>query len=154
MAAEIHNAVRAGDAAAVARLLKKSPKLVNLPDEDQGTTPLYHAVDVGNPEMVRVLLKAGAKVNVKTAEGITPVLRAAAIVGPEGMVGLPKAVFAFLNSTPGPATAASREAMKAYQKSMVPGPEEVAARLAILRLLLERGASVLDTMASHLTYIP
>jgi ankyrin repeat protein len=146
MAAEIHDAVRAGDAAVVARLLKKDAKLVNLADEKLGATPLYHAVDVGNLELVRVLLKAGAKVNVTTTDGMTPVLRAAAIVKLEGMTGLPKAVFAFLRSTPGPAMARSREALINYQKSMIPGPEEEVSRLAILRVLVEHGGSLLDTL--------
>jgi ankyrin repeat protein len=82
MAAEIHDAVRGGDTATVARLLKKDAKLVNLADEKLGATPLYHAVDVGNLEIVRVLLNAGAKVNAKADDGMTPMLRAAAIVSP------------------------------------------------------------------------
>jgi ankyrin len=82
MAAEIHDAVRAGDAAAVARLLKKNPKLVNLTDDAMAATPLYHAVDTSNLELVKVLLDAGAKVNVKTTDGMTPMLRAAAIINP------------------------------------------------------------------------
>jgi ankyrin repeat protein len=66
MAAEIHDAVRDGDAAAVSRLLKKDPKLVNLPDEDHAATPLHLAVDAGNLDLVRILLKAGASVTLKT----------------------------------------------------------------------------------------
>jgi ankyrin repeat protein len=147
MAADIHDAVRGGDAALVSRLLKKNQKLVNLADEKLGATPLYHAVDAGNPELVRVLLNAGAKVNVKTNEGMTPMLRAAAIVNPESMAGLSKVLFPFLRSGPGTARNTSREALKTYQNSCVPGAEEEASRLAILRLLVEGGGSMLETMA-------
>ncbi|MCX6877439.1 MAG: ankyrin repeat domain-containing protein [Verrucomicrobia bacterium] len=144
MAAEIHDAVRTGDAATVARLLKKDAKLVNLPDDEHAATPLYHAVDTGNPELVGILLKAGAKVNVKTDGCMTPKQRAAAITRPECVAGLLKMLDRFVSSAPGPAKAASREALQAYQKSLVPGPEEEAARLAVLRLLVERDRSLLD----------
>jgi len=147
MAAEIHDAVRGGDAAAVARLLKKNPKLVNLADDESGATPLYHAVDVGNLEIVEILLKAGAKVDVKMGHGTSPVLRAAVIATPEGMYGLSKVLFPFLRSGPGAARNTSREALKTYQKSCVPGAEEESSRLAILRLLVEGGGSMLETMA-------
>ena len=63
MAAEIHDAVRSGDVATVTRLLKQDAKRMNLADENLGATPLYHAVDVGNPELVKLLLNAGAKVS-------------------------------------------------------------------------------------------
>lgn len=46
-AAEIHDAVRKGDTATVDRLLKKDHDLVNLSDDDTGTTPLLVAVDEG-----------------------------------------------------------------------------------------------------------
>ena len=146
MAAEIHDAVRGGDAAAVARLLKKDAKLVNLADEESGATPLYHAVDVGNLELVKALLKAGAKVNVKTDDGMTPVLRAAAITNPESMAGLVKVLFSFLNSGPGRARIDSRLALTTFQQSAVIRPEEAESRLAILRLLVERGGSVSETL--------
>jgi len=151
MAAEIHDAVRGGDVAAVTRLLKKNPKLVNLPDDDQCTTPLYHAVDTANLEMVKILLKAGAKVNAKSDGGMTPMLRAAAIVNPEVIAGfLSKGLPPFSPYGPGGERKASREALKTLQKSLaiglVLGPEDEASRLAILRLLVERGGGLLDTM--------
>jgi ankyrin repeat protein len=151
MAAEIHDAVRVGDTTAVVRLLKKNPKLVNLADEDQGATPLYHAVDTANLELVKILLKAGAKVNAKAADGMTPMLRAAVIVNPEVIAGfLSKGLPPFSPYGPGAARTASREALKTLQKSLalglVPGPGEEASRLAILRLLVERGGSLSECM--------
>ena len=140
MAAEIHDAVRDGDAAAVTRLLKKNAKLVNLPDEDHAATPLHLAVDAGNLDLVRILLNAGASVTLKTDDGTTPVRRAAAITNHEGIAGL----LSNLRSAMGPTTAKSREALQAYQKARVPSPEEEAARLAILRLLVQRDRSTLD----------
>ena len=146
MAAEIHDAVRQGDAAVVARLLKKNPKLVNLADEKLGATPLYHAVDTGNPAMVEILLKAGAKVNVKTTDGMTPMLRAAVIAHPESMAGLQKMMAYFLRASQRTAEDDRREMLKTFKKSLVSGPEEEAARLAVLHLLVERGGSVSDAL--------
>ncbi|MCX6867642.1 MAG: ankyrin repeat domain-containing protein [Verrucomicrobia bacterium] len=124
---------------------------MNLADEKLGATPLYHAVDVGNPELVRVLLKAGAKVNAKANDGMTPMLRAAVIVNPEVIAGfLSKGLPPILPYGSGAERTASREALHTLQKSLVPGlvlgPEEEASRLAILRLLVERGASMSDIM--------
>ncbi|MCX6877442.1 MAG: ankyrin repeat domain-containing protein [Verrucomicrobia bacterium] len=147
MAAEIHDAVRTGDAATVARLLKKDPKLVNLPDEEHAATPLYHAVDTGNLELVKALLKSGAKVKVKTADGMTPMLRAAMNTSPEGIDGMPQVLAPIFRDGPEAARTRPREALKAFHKSLVLGREEEASRLAILRLLVERGGSVSDPMA-------
>ncbi|MCU0779544.1 MAG: ankyrin repeat domain-containing protein [Akkermansiaceae bacterium] len=145
-AAEIHDAVRKGDAAAVTRLLKKSPKSVNLVDEEKGVTPLYEAVDAGNLELVQILLKAKAKVNVKTDDGMTPVLRAAAIANPQGMSGLRKVLVSYIGSGPGGVKEESRKALKSFQQSAFLRPEEEESRLAILRLLVEQGGSVSDTL--------
>lgn len=139
-AAEIHDTVRKGDAAAVTRLLKQNPKLANLPDEDHAATPLHLAVDAGNLELVKVLLDAGAKVNIAMDDGNTAVRRAAAITNHEGIAWL----YSSIRSGRGATTAESRKAMQAYQKASVLGPEEEAARLAILRLLAERDHSQLD----------
>ncbi|MCX6877507.1 MAG: ankyrin repeat domain-containing protein [Verrucomicrobia bacterium] len=144
MAAEIHDAVRAGDVAAVARLLKKDAKLVNLADEDHAATPLHLAVDAGNLELVKVLLEAGATVTLKMDDGNTPLWRAAAITNHQGYTGLLKVLEPLSNSSPGRAAAESRETLKAYRKSLVPDPEEEAARLAVLRLLVERDRSLLN----------
>jgi ankyrin len=151
MAAPIHDAVRAGDVASVARLLKKHAMLVNLADKELGATPLYHAVDTGNPLMAKILLKAGAKVDVKTSDGMTPMLRAAAIVNSEALAGfLSHGLPPYSPYGPGSARTASREALITLQKSLapglVPGPADEAARLAVLRLLVEGGGSLLDTM--------
>jgi ankyrin repeat protein len=73
MAAEIHDAVRKGDAAEVSRLLKKTSK--------SGGTPLMNAASYGRLETVTLLLDAGAKVNgTETKMGLTA-LMAAALAG-------------------------------------------------------------------------
>jgi len=146
VAAEIHDAVRGGDVAAVTRLLKQDAKRMNLADEKLGATPLYHAVDVGNPELVKLLLNAGAKVNVKTADGMTPMLRAAAIANPESMAGYQELMASFLRASQRTAEDDRREMLKTFKKSQVLDTQEEAARLVILRLLVERGGSVSDAL--------
>lgn len=76
-AAEIHEVVKNGDTATLDRLLKGDHNLVNLPDDAAGMPPLLVAVEEGKLEMVTILLKAGAGVNARSADGSTPVLRAA-----------------------------------------------------------------------------
>ena len=140
-AAEIHDAVSKGDTATVDRLLKKDHDLVNLPDDDTGTTPLLVAVDEGNLEMVAKLLKAGAKVNAKSEDGITAVLRAAAITNHAGSTDLLKRLLAFYWSSLGAERPTSREGLRNFSISVHPTPKEETARLAILRLLVEWGGT-------------
>ena len=144
-AAEIHDAVRKGDTATVDRLLKKDRDLVNLPDDDTGMTPLLVAVDEGNLEMVTKLLKAGAKVNAKSDDGTTAVLRAAAITNHAAIADLQARLSAFCRSPPVPEKAAQREELRTFLKSLTLTPNEETARLAILRLLVEWGGSLKDT---------
>ena len=67
----IHDAVRSGDAAAVAALLDKAPTAVNLKDVS-GQTPLHLAASGRNPALVRLLVERGAEVTVTDHRGISP----------------------------------------------------------------------------------
>ena len=145
-AAEIHDAVRKGDTATVDRLLKKDHDLVNLPDDDTGTTPLLVAVDEGNLEMVTKLLKAGAKVNAKSDDGTTAVLRAAAITNHAGFTDVLARLLAFYRSSLGTERSTLREGLRTFSLSVNPTAKEETARLAILRLLVEWGGNLKDTL--------
>ena len=70
-AAEIHEAVKSGDVAAVKALLDKTPALVNLKDES-GQTPLHLAAQGQNPAMVPLLVDRGADVKATDNRGISP----------------------------------------------------------------------------------
>jgi len=50
-----------------------------------GTTPLRLAAEVGDPEIVRLLLDAGADVNEAGADGVTPLMTAASFGGHESV---------------------------------------------------------------------
>ncbi len=145
-AAEIHDAVKKGDAVTVDRLLKKDHDLVNLPDDDTGMAPLLVAVDEGNLEMVTKLLKAGAQVNAKSDDGTTAVLRAAAITNHAGFKDVLSRLLAFYRSSPGAERVTLREGLRTFWVSVTPAPEEEAARLAILRLLVTWGGNLKDTL--------
>jgi ankyrin repeat protein len=62
-AQDIHEAARAGDLAAVKKLLQNKPELVNETNK-YGMTPLFWAAQDGNMEMAELLMKNGAQVNV------------------------------------------------------------------------------------------
>lgn len=68
---EIFNAIKTSDIAKVKILLTGNPDLVNAKDK-HGKTPLDWAADVGNKEIVEVLLAHGADVNSKANNGWTP----------------------------------------------------------------------------------
>jgi len=70
-AGPIHDAVEAGDVAKVKELLAENATVVNATTPG-GSTPLHSAVGTKNPEMVQVLLDAGANVKAVTREGFTP----------------------------------------------------------------------------------
>lgn len=71
-AAEIHDAIRSGEADQVRSLLKKDPDLVSAPDE-HGVFPLHYAAMTGDAEIVKLLISSGAKVNKKIKNGgLTP----------------------------------------------------------------------------------
>jgi len=62
--AEIHDAVRSGDADAVSQALRDDHSSVNTPDEN-GRTPLALAAAGGRKEIVEILLANGADVNAR-----------------------------------------------------------------------------------------
>ncbi|KAI9304248.1 hypothetical protein BJ944DRAFT_240720 [Cunninghamella echinulata] len=51
------------------RLLSRNPKDVDIPDKYNSWTPLFWAASDGHAECVRILISAGAKVNVKDENG-------------------------------------------------------------------------------------
>ena len=68
----LFDAIRSGDVAGVRALLKSNPQSVAVRDS-QGATPLHYAAEIGNREIVRELLDAGAEVNARDLEfGATP----------------------------------------------------------------------------------
>src|ERR1041384_1345709 len=78
------DAVKAGNRAAALALIEQRAD-VNAPEAD-GTTALHYAVHQDDVELVRRLLRAGARVNVKNEYGATP-MSEAAIVGNPTMLG-------------------------------------------------------------------
>jgi ankyrin repeat protein len=74
-ASDLSDAVKAGNHAAVARLLARKVN-ANVAEED-GTTPLHWAVLNNDGEVVRLLLKSGANANAATRLGVTPLFLAA-----------------------------------------------------------------------------
>src|SRR5687768_8148075 len=83
--APIVEAARAGDRAAVQRLLQAGTA-VNAPAVD-GTTALHWAADADHLELARLLIKAGADTNAVNRYGVTP-LSAAAQHGGAAMLSL------------------------------------------------------------------
>ena len=67
---EVHEAVRAGDTVKVRRLLAETPAAVNAKDA-LGDTPLHVAAQVGDLELVKLLLAANADVNARANAGWT-----------------------------------------------------------------------------------
>lgn len=52
--------------------MSKSARAVNKCD-DSGFAPLHYACQLGNPDMVELLIKAGANVNVMSADKLMPI---------------------------------------------------------------------------------
>jgi ankyrin repeat protein len=75
-AAEIHDAVRSGDAAKVAALVKQSPSLANEKNSG-GETALHIAARADSMEITLALLDAGADVDAQDDAGFTPLNDAA-----------------------------------------------------------------------------
>lgn len=67
----LHDAAQTGDLERVKGLLKTRRQLVNQPNR-LGITALHYASAAGFREIVRLLLDAGARVDIKTRSGITP----------------------------------------------------------------------------------
>jgi ankyrin repeat protein len=61
----MHTASQKGDLAAVSSLLDKYPQLIHLRDEE-GKTPLHHAVENNHVKIAALLIARGANVNVKS----------------------------------------------------------------------------------------
>lgn len=79
--------IQEGDVSKVEELLKQSSSLavINTCDAEQGMAPLHWASDRNNIDIAAKLLDAGAQIDVKDAEGITP-LQYAVTCGHEAMV--------------------------------------------------------------------
>ena len=76
-AAEIHEAAKGGDVAAVQRLLDADPALRDAPN-DRGIAPIHLAADKGQLEVVKLLLARGTDVNLReTGYNRTPLHLAA-----------------------------------------------------------------------------
>lgn len=72
-AGEIHRAIEAGDAARVAELVRADPQVVRELDENRTQdTPLHTVGATGDVEIARLLLDAGAVLEVEDADGSTP----------------------------------------------------------------------------------
>jgi ankyrin repeat protein len=78
-AKELFRAVKAGDVSHVQQLLAEDPELVNVRDGDQ-STPLHWAAWKDQPEIIEVLLDAGAEIQCHNENyhwGTTPLHAAA-----------------------------------------------------------------------------
>ena len=64
----VHQACKTGDITQMTNMFRK---IMNSKD-DQGKTPLEHAVNKGDPRMVGYIVIMGADVNVKSEDGQTP----------------------------------------------------------------------------------
>jgi hypothetical protein len=64
-AGKIHDAVAKRDIASLDRALKQEPKQINARCYPDFKTPLYMAVAAGDPDLVRMLITSGAKVDVQ-----------------------------------------------------------------------------------------
>ena len=84
-ASEIHDAAGEGDAALVAEIVGRDADAATLPDA-RNNTPLHLAAQAGHMEVLRVLLDAGAPVDIGDNENSTP-LDVASIAGQLEVVG-------------------------------------------------------------------
>ena len=70
----IFDAIESGDVGAVNQIIDKDKKMVNvLNSPKQRLTPLHFAVMKGNPDIILILLKAGAKVDARDWARRTPI---------------------------------------------------------------------------------
>ena len=85
-AAEIHDAARDGDLAAVIRLLDEDPSLLETTDDD-GMTPLNRAALAGKSDIAAELIKRGADIHAGDVDNSQP-LHCAAISGDTAIAGM------------------------------------------------------------------
>jgi len=71
-------AVTRGDQAAIAAIIKASPRAVRFADAT-GATPLHYAAALGRPDLATMLLEAGADISARKRDGVTPLHVAAAL---------------------------------------------------------------------------
>ncbi len=78
--AEFRQALYSGNAAQVERLLQAHPALANAKNMEyqgnkgSGWTPLHVAANLGDPELVKLLVRYGGKVDARDKRGLTPLL--------------------------------------------------------------------------------
>jgi ankyrin repeat protein len=70
--AQLFDLIRNGDIESVRQLLSTDRKLVNLPYIAVGLYPVHTAADVGQLEILQLLVSLGADVNQQDSEGQTP----------------------------------------------------------------------------------
>ncbi|MCA1808996.1 MAG: ankyrin repeat domain-containing protein [Kiritimatiellia bacterium] len=75
--AVLHRAVRAGQLEQVSLMLRDHPSLLEARDDRQRATPLYWAVLDNQPDILEVLLAAGADTDAADKYGMTPLHKAA-----------------------------------------------------------------------------
>ena len=68
---QMHNAVNKNDTQKIKVLAAKDPSLVNKLDKE-GNSPLYLAAVSNKPDIIKLLLESGARVNVRNEYGETP----------------------------------------------------------------------------------
>ena len=92
----LHFACRSTNKTAIENILEINENLlknqinINLKDSEKGWTPLYYLMDssdFGEPELVQLLVKAGAHINIKDDKGITP-LHLAAFKGQDEIINI------------------------------------------------------------------
>jgi ankyrin repeat protein len=76
--AEFRRALYSGNLSRVEDLLKAHPSLANAKNMDRGSgngwEPLHVAANLGDPDLVKLLVRYGAKVDARDNRGLTPLL--------------------------------------------------------------------------------
>jgi len=112
-AAEIHDAVEAGNVAKVKQMVAADPSAVNV-QSDGGVTPLHLAAGLNNKTLIRFLISKGADLRATTKQGWTPLAWAARMNASDSV--------AILVSEYG---ADPSEACKIFEKLVSEDPENV-----------------------------
>ncbi|MEC4895827.1 MAG: ankyrin repeat domain-containing protein [Oscillatoria sp. PMC 1051.18] len=73
--AAIHKACRS-QKILVVRFLLDMEAAPNIKEEERGLTPLMNAIEVRNLQLVQLLIEAGANVNARNYQGVTPIIMA------------------------------------------------------------------------------